>query len=172
MLCGFATSGDQYRGTPRFRAVNSRAWRWKNGTHPCTPLTVPRRLSASLLSNHPHAAFQSVVARSIGLQRLAALSRSTPQPAYGTPKSELDRFLAHRLHGRRARSPDSVEIEVILRNHLLPFKHEDVRLISACGVNGYGQRLKVGRKLDLLSVVDFAVALLVCQFQCVLVQPA
>jgi hypothetical protein len=44
---------------------------------------------------------------------------------------------------------------------LLPFKHEDVRFISACGVNANGQRLKVGGKLDLLTVVDFAVALLI-----------
>jgi hypothetical protein len=62
-----------------------------------------------------------------------------------------------------------VETEVLLRSQLLPFEHKDVRLISACGVNGHGQRLKVGGKFDLLSVVDFAVASLVRQFECVLI---
>ena|ERR1700729_797385 len=66
-------------------------------------------------------------------------------------------------------SGQSVEIKVMLRSHLLTFKHEDVRLISAWGVNGHGQRLEVGGELHLLNVVDFAVALLVRQCERVLV---
>ena len=58
---------------------------------------------------------------------------------------------------------------VLSWDHLLSFKHQDVRLISACGTDGDGQRLKVGGKLDLLSVVDFAVAPFVRQFECVLI---
>jgi hypothetical protein len=50
---------------------------------------------------------------------------------------------------------------------LLPFKHEDVGLISTRAL--HGQRLEVRRKLDLLSAIGFAVALLVGQLEGVLV---
>jgi hypothetical protein len=36
----------------------------------------------------------------------------------------------------------------------LPFKHEDVRLSSACGVDGHRQGFAIGRKLDFLGVRD------------------
>ena len=52
--------------------------------------------------------------------------------------------------------------------HLLPFKHEDVRLMLADGSYGSTQRLEVGGKLDLLGLSDFA-ADLVGDFQSTLV---
>src|SRR5579864_2411103 len=54
---------------------------------------------------------------------------------------------------------------------LLPFKHEDVRLASACAVDGHRQGFAIGRKLDLPCARDLAVEL-VGYFQSAPVRPS
>jgi hypothetical protein len=86
----------------------------------------------------------------------------------GVPAALLRRVTGLRPHGRPSTVKNSGEFT---SPHLLPFKHENVRVSSACGVDGHRQGLAIGRKLDFLGVRDLAVEL-AGQFQCVLIQSA